>query len=143
MFKTYEDRKAAGDQIANDVKRLEEAMSKFNVQNVNDGSASVSGNAATSRSDRESWDLIAALSELLRLQDPAMLALELATITHKFPSVNPQDLRNVLAMRGDLPNKDINEVYSDIFAQLFRFATPESPHLLLLASSAAASSSTL
>nr|XP_006128154.1 exocyst complex component 3-like protein [Pelodiscus sinensis] len=64
----------------------------------------------------QSLEVICALQELIRLQDPALLSLEVLGFVTKYPDVSDEHISIVLELRGDV-SKEARNVVLEMMAQ--------------------------
>ncbi|XP_046407255.1 exocyst complex component 3 [Ischnura elegans] len=99
-FKSYEDRKEAGLKI---IKEAEQIKGLF---------IRVAPNVANYDSP---FDIIRNLAEVLKSEDPEILSLDLHGLVDKYPDVTPDQLTQLLGLRGDISRSDAHEKVSFIF----------------------------
>ncbi|XP_013418387.1 exocyst complex component 3 [Lingula anatina] len=90
-FRNYEDRRTAGDKIVQEADQLFNTFQRL---------------APVSAEQEAMINTLPMLAEVLKLQDTAMLALEISTIAQKHPDVHPEQLVNLMALRGDIGKSD-------------------------------------
>ncbi|XP_071438678.1 exocyst complex component 3 isoform X2 [Hetaerina americana] len=99
-FKSYEDRRDAGLKI---IKEADQIKGLF---------IRVAPKAANFDSP---FDIIRNLAEVLKSEDPEILSLDLHGIADKYPDVTPEQLTQLLSLRGDISRSDAREKVSFIF----------------------------
>ncbi|XP_075231135.1 exocyst complex component Sec6 [Lycorma delicatula] len=99
-FKTYEERRAAGNKILAEVQQLKDMFKKIAPKMANRIGSPL--------------ETIPCLAELLKSEDLEILLLDLHNLVDKFPDVSEDHLARLLALRGDISRSEIREKVSYI-----------------------------
>lgn len=78
--------------------------------------------AAKTEADDEMADAIPFVAEILRLTDPSMMSLELATLLNNFPDVTKEHLMAILYLRSDVKVFTLGQLNRDNLALDRRFS---------------------
>ncbi|KAG8300590.1 LOW QUALITY PROTEIN: exocyst complex component 3-like [Homalodisca vitripennis] len=100
-FKTYEERRAAGNKILKEVNQIKTLFCKIAPKLEN-------------RVDSP-LETIKSLAEVLKSEDLEILSLDLHSLVDKYPDITEDQLSRLLSLRGDLSRSDIREKLSYIF----------------------------
>ncbi|KAF4533326.1 hypothetical protein B566_EDAN004447 [Ephemera danica] len=100
-FKTYDDRKGAALKIIQEADKLKAFFVKKAPKVANFDSP---------------FDALNMLAEVLKIEDPEILSLDLHGIVDKYPDITQEHLIQLLALRGDVPKSEIKETVSHILS---------------------------
>uniref|UniRef100_A0A1B6F7T9 Exocyst complex component 3 n=1 Tax=Cuerna arida TaxID=1464854 RepID=A0A1B6F7T9_9HEMI len=101
IFKTYEERRAAGNKILKEVNQIKTLFCKIAPKLAN-------------RVDSP-LETIKSLAEVLKSEDLEILSLDLHSLVDKYPDITEDQLSRLLSLRGDLSRSEIREKLSYIF----------------------------
>uniref|UniRef100_A0A1B6L8Z3 Exocyst complex component 3 n=1 Tax=Graphocephala atropunctata TaxID=36148 RepID=A0A1B6L8Z3_9HEMI len=100
-FKTYEERRAAGNKILKEVNQIKSLFCKIAPKLAN-------------RVDSP-LETIKSLAEVLKSEDLEILSLDIHSLVDKYPDITEDQLSRLLSLRGDLSRSEIREKLSYIF----------------------------
>jgi len=100
-FKSYEERRLAGNKILKEVNQIKGSFCKI---------APKLGNRVDSP-----LETIKSLAEVLKSEDLEILSLDIHSLVDKYPDITEDQLSRLLSLRGDLSRAEIREKLSYIF----------------------------
>ncbi|XP_071855602.1 exocyst complex component 3-like [Apostichopus japonicus] len=105
-FKTYEERKKAGEKLCKEGEQLQAMFEKVSPEKNKDNSQ---------------YESIPAMAEVIKLEDTMLISLEISTLLGQFPDMKMEYLTNILTIREDVQIGFAKELVAEAYAVL----TPE------------------